>query len=105
MSDRAELLVALQAFTEKLVPGRWSEVRQPNAKELKGTRVLAMSRDEASAKACTGPPVDDDEDLELDVSAGLMPLGLAAGAPIAHPKLAKGIAPSPVVTRCKPSGS
>ncbi len=104
VADPAELLVALEAFTEKLVPGRWDEVRRPNTKELKGTRALAMSLDEASAKARSGPPVDDEEDLELDVWAGLIPLGLAAGDPVADPKLPYGITPSAVVTGWKPGG-
>src|ERR1043165_4246337 len=33
---------ALQAFTDKLIPGRWDEVRPPTSQELKGTRVLAL---------------------------------------------------------------
>ena len=102
VGDPAELLTVLEAFTEKLVPGRWGEVRGPSAKELKGTRALAMSLDEASAKVRTGPPVDDDEDYELDAWAGVIPLNLAAGAPVADPKLADGIAPSKIVTGWRP---
>jgi uncharacterized protein len=104
VADPAERLVALAAFTDKLVPGRWGEVRPPSAKELKGTRALAMSLDEASAKLRRGPPVDDDEDHELDVWAGVIPLRLAAGAPLADPQLADGIHPSEVVTGWKPVG-
>jgi nitroimidazol reductase NimA-like FMN-containing flavoprotein (pyridoxamine 5'-phosphate oxidase superfamily) len=104
VADPAERLVALAAFTDKLVPGRWDEVRPPSAKELKGTRALAMSLDEASAKLRRGPPVDDDEDHELDVWAGVIPLRLAAGAPVADPQLADGIHPSEVVTGWKPVG-
>ena len=37
----AEKLAALEAFTEKLTPGRWAEARQPNAAELKATSVAA----------------------------------------------------------------
>ena len=39
---RDERLRALEAFTERLVPGRWDEVRPPTPQELKGTRVLAL---------------------------------------------------------------
>jgi nitroimidazol reductase NimA-like FMN-containing flavoprotein (pyridoxamine 5'-phosphate oxidase superfamily) len=102
VGDPHELLIALEAFTEKLVPGRWGEVRPPSRKELKGTRALAMDLDEASAKVRTGPPVDDDEDYELDVWAGVIPLHLAAGPPVPDPKLAAGIAPSDVVTGWRP---
>lgn len=105
VADPDELMTVMEAFTEKLVPGRWDEVRRPNAKELKGTRALAMSLREASAKVRTGPPVDDDEDYELDVWAGIIPLGLSAGAPLADPQLRDGIAPSDVVTGWRLGGS
>ena len=105
VSDPQELMTALEAFTEKLVPGRWDEVRGPNAKELKATRALAMSLDEASAKARTGPPVDDDEDHELEVWAGVIPLRLAAREPVADPQLREGIAPSDVVSGWTPGVS
>jgi hypothetical protein len=93
----AQRETALRAFTERLVPGRWAEVRPPTAKELKGTRVLAMALDECSAKARTGPPVDDDEDYELPVWAGVVPLETVARAPVADPRLADGIEPSSAV--------
>ena len=73
---------ALEAFTEQLMPGRWDEVRWPNRKELKATKVLVMSIDEASAKVRTGAPVDDDEDMDRDVWAGVVPLQTVAGTPV-----------------------
>jgi len=94
-----ERLAALEAFTERLVPGRWDEVRWPTPQELKGTRVLALDLDEASAKIRTGPPVDDDEDHELDVWAGVIPLAMQAGPLTPDPKLRPGIEPSAPVTR------
>ena len=93
----SERLRALEAFTERLVPGRWDEVRPPTPQELKGTRVLAFALDEASAKVRTGPPVDDDEDYERDVWAGVIPLALTAGPPAPDPRLTPGIAPSQAV--------
>jgi uncharacterized protein len=94
-----ERLAALEAFTERLIPGRWDEVRWPSRQELKGTRVLALDLGEASAKVRTGPPVDDDEDYAMDVWAGVIPLTLQAGQPIDDPKLRPGIEPSEAVRR------
>jgi len=105
VSDPGELLLALEAFTERLVPGRWDEARRPSAQELKGTRVLAMTLDEASAKARSGPPVDDDEDYELDVWAGVIPIELTAGAPVDDPRLSPGIAPTDSARRWDPQRS
>jgi nitroimidazol reductase NimA-like FMN-containing flavoprotein (pyridoxamine 5'-phosphate oxidase superfamily) len=88
-----ERIAALAAFTNKLLPGRWAEVRQPNAKELKATMVLAMAIDEASAKVRYGPPDDDGtDDAELDVWAGELPLATGFRAPVPSPGLRPGIA-------------
>ena len=94
-----ERLKALEAFTERLIPGRWDEVRWPSRQELKGTRVLALDLSEASAKVRTGPPVDDDEDYAMDVWAGVIPLTLQAGPLTPDPKLRAGIEPSEAVRR------
>jgi nitroimidazol reductase NimA-like FMN-containing flavoprotein (pyridoxamine 5'-phosphate oxidase superfamily) len=102
VGDAQQTLVALERLTERLAPGRWAEVRAPSAQELKGTRVLAMDLSEASAKVRSGPPVDDDEDYALDVWAGVIPLELSAGAPVADPRLADAVEPSAAVTRWDP---
>jgi len=93
---------ALEAFTERLVPGRWEHVRWPSPKELKATKVLALPIDEASAKVRTGPPVDDDEDYAMDAWAGLVPLSLRAGTPEPDPLLRAGIAVPKHVTTYSP---
>lgn len=93
-----EKLRALEAFSEHLIPGRWEHVRAPNRKELKATQVLALSLDEASAKVRTGPPADDDEDMDRDVWAGIIPLALQPLAPVPDPQLAAGIAQPAQVT-------
>jgi nitroimidazol reductase NimA-like FMN-containing flavoprotein (pyridoxamine 5'-phosphate oxidase superfamily) len=90
VESEGERMRALEAFTEQLVPGRWQHVRAPNRKEMKGTQVLALALDEASAKVRSGPPVDDDEDMARDVWAGEIPLVLTPGAPRADPQLALG---------------
>jgi nitroimidazol reductase NimA-like FMN-containing flavoprotein (pyridoxamine 5'-phosphate oxidase superfamily) len=92
IDDDAERLAAFEAFTEKLLPGRWGEVRQPNAKELKATSILAMEIDEASAKIRTGPPDDDDSpDAERDTWAGVVPIVSSFGTPVPSPGLRQDI--------------
>lgn len=73
---------ALYVISEHLIKDRWSEVRPPNTKELKGTTVLEIEMDSASAKIRTGPPKDDKEDYEMDVWAGVIPVGLGLGLPV-----------------------
>jgi nitroimidazol reductase NimA-like FMN-containing flavoprotein (pyridoxamine 5'-phosphate oxidase superfamily) len=105
VSGDAERTAALKAFTERLVPGRWKEVRPPSQQELKATQVLAMTLDEASAKVRTGPPIDEDEDHALDVWAGVVPLALTPGAPVPDAQLRAGLAPSAAVTGWSPARS
>lgn len=93
----SERLSALRAFSERLIPGRWEEVRQPSPKELKATSVLAMSLEEASAKIRTGPPIDEPDDYLLHTWAGVIPLRTAAGPPTPDPRLARASAPSAAV--------
>jgi nitroimidazol reductase NimA-like FMN-containing flavoprotein (pyridoxamine 5'-phosphate oxidase superfamily) len=91
VDDPDERMVAFEAVTEHVLPGRWAEARRPNEKENKGTRLLALSIEEASAKVRTGPPVDDDEDMDLDIWAGVIPLTVGPSKPIPAPDLKPGI--------------
>jgi uncharacterized protein len=77
-----EKVAALQAYSEKILPGRWNDARQPNEKELKATSVLRLPLTEASAKVRVGPPEDDAPDYALPVWAGVIPLRIVADAPI-----------------------
>jgi uncharacterized protein len=85
-----EKLAALEALTERLVPGRWADIRWPSSKEMKATSVLAMELDEASAKIRTGPPVDDEPDYAMTVWAGVLPLTVQPGEPVPDDRLAEG---------------
>ena len=76
-----EKLAALSALVERVSPGRSRQARGPNDRELAATLVLALPIDEASAKVRTGPPNDDDEDMDLPVWAGVVPVRTVLGAP------------------------
>jgi nitroimidazol reductase NimA-like FMN-containing flavoprotein (pyridoxamine 5'-phosphate oxidase superfamily) len=97
VTEPADKLAALQAFTDKLVPGRWDEVRAPSAKELKATAILALAIDEASAKLRTGPPSA--EDPEVQAWSGVVPIVTAYGEPVPAPEQAAGFPLSPAVAR------
>jgi uncharacterized protein len=91
VTDDGEKLDALHAIVEHIARGRWEDCRRPNSKELARTQVLRLPISEASAKARTGPPVDDDEDHDLDVWAGVIPLELKASQPVDDPRLRHGL--------------
>jgi nitroimidazol reductase NimA-like FMN-containing flavoprotein (pyridoxamine 5'-phosphate oxidase superfamily) len=79
-----EKLHAFRVITEHTMPGRWAEIRLPNDGELDATAVLRLEINEASAKIRTGGPADNDEDLARPIWAGVLPLSLVPGEPIAH---------------------
>lgn len=81
----------LEVFTNKMQPGRWDDVRKPDAGEWKATLVLELPIEEASAKIRTGDPKDDQPDYELPVWAGVVPLTLTRGTPVPDSLLKPGI--------------
>jgi len=87
VTDLAEKRRALDALLEHVLPGRSSQVRKPNDKELAATLVLAMPLKEASAKVRRGPPLDDEEDYSLRCWAGELPLRVQPLTPIRDPRL------------------
>ena len=91
VNDAADKLGKLEAFVERLYPGRWRELRPVNAKELKATTVLGMHIDEASAKLRTGGPVDDEPDYVLPIWAGVVPVHSGTAAAVSDERLPKGV--------------
>jgi uncharacterized protein len=80
--DGDEKVTALKAISDHLRPGRWDEVRPPTERELRQTAVLRLEVEESSAKVRSGGPVDEPEDLDLDVWAGVVPCELVWGRPV-----------------------
>ena len=87
VTDADEKLERLKTFVEGLFPGRWDELRPVTGQEIKATTLLSMPISEASAKIRNGPPADDEEDYELPVWAGVVPVAPQFGAPQACPRL------------------
>jgi len=78
---------ALETITEHLLPGRWTEARHPNKKELAATLVLSLPLDEVSVKVSDAPPEDEPADIDLPIWAGVVPMREMFHAPIPAPDL------------------
>jgi hypothetical protein len=87
VSEAKEKLDALMSISEHILPGRWSESRLPNERELKQTLVMRLPIEEFSSKVRQGPPIDDEEDYSFLTWAGVIPLQTAAGTPQNDPRL------------------
>jgi nitroimidazol reductase NimA-like FMN-containing flavoprotein (pyridoxamine 5'-phosphate oxidase superfamily) len=104
--DPDEKMAAMRAVVDHVAPGRWNEIREPTAKEFAATAIISLPLDEASAKVRTGPPHDDEEDLELAIWAGEVPLRLVTLPARPDPLLREGFEPTPAVAGWdRPSGA
>jgi nitroimidazol reductase NimA-like FMN-containing flavoprotein (pyridoxamine 5'-phosphate oxidase superfamily) len=93
VTDPDEKWEAQRALVDHVVPGRSADARMPNEKEMKQTTILAIPLDEASAKVRTGDPIDAEEDYDLPIWAGVIPLDTVPRQPIDDPRLAPGLEP------------
>ncbi len=82
---------SLRIISEHIIPGRWADVRKTSEKELKATTVLEFSISEASSKVRSGPPLDDENDYDLPVWAGVLPLAITSRPPVPDDRLIKGV--------------
>jgi uncharacterized protein len=74
---------AFEWLTNKIVPGSWNYLRAIQENEIRKTTALAFSLDQASAKIRAGMPIDDEEDQNLPIWSGLIPLQTIRKEPIA----------------------
>lgn len=91
VTEPAEKEAALERFVEALVPGRQADIRPNTKKEIDGTGVLRLSLAASSAKYRQGGPIDDDEDYELPIWAGVLPVRTVVGAPIDDDRILPGV--------------
>ena len=92
VEDPERKLAALEAFVERITPGRWAELRPVTTQELKATTVMALRLDEVAAKVRTGPPADDEEDYKLDIWAGVVPMRTVIDPPWDDGRVKAGVA-------------
>jgi uncharacterized protein len=87
VTDLEELTGVFDAITDQVARGRSRDARKPTPEELKQTTFVKVALDEASAKVSEGFPEEPDEDLALDVWAGILPLRVVPGEPQDDPLL------------------
>lgn len=99
LEEHDEKLAAMHAISEHLMPGRWDELRAPHVNEVKKTGVIALTITAASAKISAGGPKDEDEDYDIPIWAGVLPLNSALGDLEPDERLLPGADPSAVVQK------
>ncbi|MDH3374829.1 MAG: pyridoxamine 5'-phosphate oxidase family protein [Gammaproteobacteria bacterium] len=97
IDDRDGKLHGMRVISEHTMPGRWNELRDPLEKEIKMTGVIALEIQSASAKISSGMPVDEDEDYDIPIWAGVLPLQSTLTSLKDDDRLLNGVEPSPAV--------
>ena len=92
-------LEALRVISEQSMPGRWQELRAPHEREISMTGVIRLDIDSASAKVSSGMPDDEDDDYDIPVWAGILPLQSAFTVLQSDERILDGVAPSDIVKR------
>jgi nitroimidazol reductase NimA-like FMN-containing flavoprotein (pyridoxamine 5'-phosphate oxidase superfamily) len=97
VDDRDDKLHGMRIISENTMPGRWDEVRDSLEKEIKMTGVIAVEIDAASAKISSGMPDDEDEDYDIPIWAGVLPLQSSLTSLQDDERLIDGVEPSAAV--------
>lgn len=91
--DEVRKEAVLAALMDKLIPGRKAEARAPSPDELRQTALLQLPLTDVGAKVRSGGPLDEEADRGLPVWAGLRPIVVHWGSPLAADDLADGLEP------------
>jgi nitroimidazol reductase NimA-like FMN-containing flavoprotein (pyridoxamine 5'-phosphate oxidase superfamily) len=97
VEDYDKKVHGMRVISEHVMPGRWDELREPLENEVKMTGVIAVEIESASAKISAGMPDDEDEDYEIPIWAGVLPLESALTGLLDDDRLIEGVEPSQVV--------
>ena len=90
VTDALELAGVFDRITDQVASGRSDDARPPTPDEIRQTTFVKVALEECSAKVSEGFPEEPDDDLALDVWAGILPLHLTAGEPLDDPLLRPG---------------
>jgi hypothetical protein len=85
--DLDEKRAGLDVLVNHIIPGRVPDAREPTEKELRSTMLLQLPLDESSAKVREGWPLDEPEDYDFEVWAGVVPTRLVCDSPVDDPDL------------------
>jgi nitroimidazol reductase NimA-like FMN-containing flavoprotein (pyridoxamine 5'-phosphate oxidase superfamily) len=98
IDEREAKLQAMKVISEQAMPGRWDELREPLEREIKMTGVIALEIERASAKVSDKPfPEDEEEDYDIPVWAGILPLQSTYQKLQDADRLIEGVEPSDAV--------
>ncbi|MEP3350009.1 MAG: pyridoxamine 5'-phosphate oxidase family protein [Marinomonas sp.] len=85
IEDKDEKVRQFKIFLDKVSPGRWEQLRPINDNEIKATGLVRIKIEEASVKFRDEPPIDDPDDNNWPVWAGVIPLERSWGSPQTDP--------------------
>jgi hypothetical protein len=105
VNDADELRRVFDAITDQVARGRSGDARPPTDEEIRQTTFVKVPLDEASAKVSEGFPEEPDDDLALDVWAGILPLRVVPGEPQDDPLLKPGVERPDYVTTWRRPGT
>ena len=94
VEDREQKIHGMRVISEHLMPGRWDELREPLEREIKMTGVIELSIEAASAKISSKMPEDEDEDYEIPIWAGVLPLQSTFTELLSDDRVLDGVSPS-----------
>ena len=92
-------LAALRVISNHSMPGRWDELRPPHEREVKMTGVIRLDIDAASAKLSNAMPDDEEEDYDIPVWAGVLPLTSTFDELLSDDRVLEGVEPSAAVQK------
>ena len=97
LDDRDSKMHGMRVISEHTMPGRWEELRDPLEKEIKMTGVIALEIETASAKISSGMPDDEDEDYDIPIWAGVLPIRTGLTELQSDDRILDGVKPSAAV--------